>query len=251
MRRVNGPTPSQAATESDRAEERRLKLRTRQTIARLFDRLDYRRLGPIYCEEGGGAFWKASRGPCERLGVRLALVLLNRLKPGGRSLYVGAGVAELPMLLTETLELGRTVEAYNLRADEVTLLNRACRGLPVRFEARDGRAAGGRFDHLWLVSVFNDPERFPELSALSYGRANPATFDPVAFARERKAVLSLAEACLDKLTLPGLVTTSVEEIPWIVGWCAKRAVPCVVEEEDYPTAIVGDPVCFIRLGTRT
>jgi len=79
------------------------------------------------------------------------------------------------------------------------------------------------------------------------GQANPVTFDPVAFAREREEVSAVAAGCLEKLELPGLVTTSVEEISWIVDWCAKREVPCVVEDENYPTALVEDPVCLIRV----
>jgi hypothetical protein len=66
---------------------------------------------------------------------------------------------------------------------------------------------------------------------------------------EREAALALTDACLAKLTQPGLVTTSVEEIPWITDWCTKRDVTCVVEGEDYPTAIVEDPVCLMRIGT--
>lgn len=228
----------------------RLQAQTGRTITRIFDRLDYSALGSIYCNEGGEAFWRAKRGPCRRLGIKLAEVLRGRLKPGGRSLYVGAGVAEVPVLLMEALELRRETAAYSLRRREVALLNRACRNAGAGFRFHHGNAGltRGRVDHLWMVSVLNDPERFPELSALSYGRANPATFDPATFARERRRVVALADRCLRKLALPGLVTTSVEEIPWIAAWCERRHVPCVIEEEDYPTAIVGDPVCLIRVG---
>ncbi len=229
---------------------RRLHAHTKRAIAGIFDRLDYARLGSIYCDEGGDAFWKAKRGPCRKLGIKMAEVLLGRLKPKGRSLYVGAGVAELPLLVMETMELGRDVTVCNLRAKEVVLLNRACAGLPFHIAAQDGGKAAGRFDHLWMVSVLNDPERFPELASLSYGRANPATFDASRFARERTIVRSLTDACLRKLKRPGLVTTSVEEIPWIEDWSRRHKVPCSVEDDDYPTALVGDPVCLIRVGTR-
>ncbi len=225
----------------------RLKPETRRSISQIFDRLNYSRLGTIYCDEGGEEFWKDRRGPCQTLGIELAEVLLGRLRPGGRSLYIGAGVAEIPLLAVETMELGREVVACNLRADEVALLNRACKPLPFQFVSEDARAATGRFDHIWIVSILNDPERFPELSALSYGRANPVTFNPTVFVKERERVFVLIEGCLRKLRLPGLVTTSVEEIPWITDWCARRRVSCVVEEGDYPTAIVEDPVCFIRI----
>ncbi|MEK6604766.1 MAG: hypothetical protein AABY77_02615 [Nitrospirota bacterium] len=221
---------------------------TLHAIARIFDSLDYAALGAIYCHEGGDAFWEERREPCRTLGITLAEVLRGRLAPNGRSLYVGAGVAELPMLAMETLELHRTVEAYNLRADEVSLLNHACAGLPFGFRARDAREAAGTFDHLWIVSVLNDPECFPELGALSSGHANPVTFDPDVFAVERQVVFALASGCLEKVTRPGLVTTSIEEIPWITDWCERQGIPCVVENEDHPTALVEDPVCVIRIG---
>lgn len=225
-----------------------LKTVTRRTVAALFDRLDYARLGLIYCDEGGDAFWKATRKSCERLGLKLAWALRTRLKPHGRSLYVGAGVAELPILAVERLELNRELAAFNLRADEVAILNRAGKDFGIHFVCGDASQASGRFDHLVIISALNDPERFPELSAVSYGRATPVTFDPEAFARERQTVLALADACLSKLTIPGLVTTSVEEIAWITDWCAQQGIPCAIEQKVYPTAIVGDPVCFIRIG---
>ena len=65
---------------------------TLQSIARIFDSLDYAALGAIYCDEGGDAFWQERRGPCQDLGIKLAEVLRDRLRPNGRSLYIGAGV---------------------------------------------------------------------------------------------------------------------------------------------------------------
>ncbi len=230
-----------------RLQMKTIKTSTIKAIARIFASLDYSALATIYCDEGGEAFWRDRRGPCQELGIKLAQVLLGRLRAGGRSLYVGAGVTEIPVLAMETMELGREVVACNLRADEVTLLNQACKSHPFRFVSEDARTAKGRFDHIWMVSILNDPERFPEISALSYGRANPVTFNPKVFVKEREKVSALVESCLNKLRQLSLVTTSVEEIPWITDWCTRRRVTCVVEEQDYPTAIVEDPVCFIRI----
>ena len=221
---------------------------TRQCIKKVYHSLDYGALATIYCDEGGEAFWQDRRGPCERLGVKIATVLKDRLDFGGRSLYVGAGVAEIPMVIMEAQDLERDVVACNLREKEVTVLNQACQDLPFRFQATEAQSARGGFDHIWIASVLNDPERFPELSSLSYGRANPVTFDPVAFKHERTSVLDLTMACLSKLTSPGLVTTSVEEIPWITQWCETHHRPYVVGEHDHPTALVGDPICFIEVG---
>jgi hypothetical protein len=226
----------------------RLKDKTLAAITRVFDQLEYKTLGVIYCDEGGEEFWNDRREPCQTLGIGLAEILRDRLRPGGRSLYVGAGVAEIPVLAMETLELHRKAAVFNLRAEEVSVLNAACQTLPFRFVSGDAGSARGTFDHLWIVSVLNDPEHFPDLSALSYGRANPVTFNPNAFARERKTVAALADACLKKLARPALVTTSIEEIPWITSWCDRKNIAYAVEEEEYPTAIVEDPVCFIQVG---
>ncbi|MCS6896645.1 MAG: hypothetical protein NZM29_01620 [Nitrospira sp.] len=227
----------------------RISLETRRTVRRLFERLDYQRLGPIYCYEGGDEFWRAKCEPCRKLGFKLAEALLKKLPRGGRSLYVGAGVAELPCLLAETMDLHRHVEPYNLRRIEVAVLNRACRGTPLRFRARTAEGAKAPFDHLWIVSVLNDPERFPDLSSLSYGNANPVTFRPAQFVRQRRTVQSIVNRCMAKLSLPALVTTSIEEVVWIADWCHRHRVPYHVERKYYATALVGDPVCFIRVGT--
>lgn len=222
--------------------------KTRAAIATVFDRLDYQVLGRVYCYEGGDEFWQAKRKPCQRLGLAIAQALLQRLAPKGRSLYVGAGVPELPPLLTEACELQRHAEPYNLRRSEVIALNRACRSLPLKYLARDAAAGKGLFDHLWIVSVLNDPERFPHLSPLSYGNADPVTFDPMKFLQERRIVQALVKRCMPKLRLPGLVTTTTEEVVWIAEWCHRKSIPYLVERKQYPTALVGDPICFMRVG---
>jgi hypothetical protein len=221
---------------------------TRHAIAQVYGRLNYRALGRVYCYEGGNEFWRAKRGPCQRLGGLVAGALRARLARRGRSLYVGAGVAELPALLVEALELQRTVEPYNLRRSEVAVLNRACRSLPVTFRRQDAASARGRFDHLWIVSVLNDPERFPHVSPLSYGRADPLTFDPRGFEKERRKVRIIVDRCMSKLARPGLVTTSTEEVVWIAEWCHRYKIPYLVERRQFATALVGDPICFIKIG---
>ncbi|MBH0208800.1 MAG: hypothetical protein A4C66_02810 [Nitrospira sp. HN-bin3] len=226
----------------------RLSPSTRQTIANVFAHLDYKRLESVYCYEGGDEFWQVKREPCRRLGTKVAEALVPRLPRDGRSLYIGAGVAELPVLIAEAVDRERQVEPYNLRQAEVVVLNRACRDLPVCFLARDAASAQGRFDHLWMVSVLNDPERFPHLSPLSYGQANPVTFNPIEFQKERRIVQTIVNRCLAKLTIPCLITTSTEEVVWIADWCHRHKVPYRVSRIHYPTALVGDPICFIKLG---
>jgi hypothetical protein len=225
----------------------RLRSSTTQHIQHLFETLDYESLGRIYCDEGGEAFWQDRQDPCRKFGSALARALKPRLCRSGRSLYVGAGVAELPPLVMEALELEREVHPYNLRQQEVALLNPPCRKLGITFSASTAESAPGIFDHLWLVSVLNDPERFPELSALSYNRADPIRFNPEQFAKEREIVSGLIDSCLKKLRRPALVTTSVEEECWITDWCHTHQLAYLIEDRTYPTALVGDPVCFIHI----
>ncbi len=226
----------------------RLSTRTTQQIRKIYQTLDYEALGPIYCDEGGDAFWEDRRGPCQKLGIAIAKALKMRLAPQGRSLYVGAGVPEIPPLLMERLELHRTVCPYNLRQAEVEILNHAGRESSIPFSSGSAESATGVFDHLWIVSVLNDPEEFPNLSVLfSYGRADPLAFDTSAFSTERETGLRLFANCMAKLTKPGWLTTSVEELPWVEHWCQFHHQSYHIEEATYPTALVGDPVCFIRI----
>ena len=155
----------------------------------------------------------------------MAEILRPKLAAEGRSLYVGGGVPEIPALVMETMELRRRVSAHNLRAAEVRALNRACSKAGVRFKNSDAASAQGQVDHIWMVSVVNDPERFPDLAALSYGRAEPLTFNPAQFARQRRTVRTLVKRCLAKLSLPGWVTTTTEEVQWIAEWCHMRNIP--------------------------
>ena len=226
----------------------RISRAARAAIENVFRRLEYRTLGKVYCYDGGDQFWRAKREPCRRLGLRVAEALLRRLPPGGRSLYVGAGVGELPSLLVERLDLQREVFPYNLRRAEVLSLNRTCRTMRVKFHAKDAASAAGTFDHLWIVSVLNDPERFPHLTPLSYGEADPVTFNPKLFQKERRIVQAIVDRCMPKLSLPGLVTTSTEEVVWIADWCHRKQIPYLVEREQHSTALVGDPICFIKIG---
>ena len=226
----------------------RLKQKTAQQIKQIYQALDYKGLGPIYCDEGGDEFWEDRRGPCQKMGSAIAKALKIRLPPRGRSLYVGAGVPEIPPLLMEHLELNRTVYPYNLRQGEVNILNQAGGENGITFYCGSAESATGTFDHLWIVSVLNDPEEFPNLSVLfSYGRADPLAFDTSAFISERETGIRVFANCMAKLTRPGLLTTSVEELPWLEHWCHTNHRPYHIEEATYPTALVGDPICFIRI----
>ncbi len=220
---------------------------TYHCIRQMYDALDYRALESVYCEDGGKVFWQNKRKPCQRMGNALAKALRPFLPQNGKSLYVGAGVAEISPLLMEIIDLHRSVFPYNLRETEVQTLNQSSTHQKLTFQFRSAVQAEGSFDHVWMVSVLNDPEQFPHASSLSYGRADPLSFDPDLFTQERARILLLTHNCLKKLAKPGLITTSVEEIPWITHWCDTHRISYEIQEPTYPTALVGDPVCFVRV----
>jgi hypothetical protein len=217
----------------------------RQVIADL----DGAAVGRVYCDEGGDEFWAHRRQPVVDLGLRWARALAARVPRGGHSLYVGAGVAELPVMLVETLDLERRVVACNLREQECSLINTVleAHGLPLRIHHADASAMAQPSDHVAVVSVLSDPESYPTVSAVTYGRVHPALIDPTTLAVECQGVRRLVRAVLAPLVLPGVVTTTVEEVPWILEWAVGCRVRAEADGLMVETAIVGDPVGFVRL----
>jgi hypothetical protein len=222
----------------------------------VLDALDPAEVGALYCEGDGAAWFTEQRGSLEECGGAWAKALQQRLAGGGRSLYVGAGIAELTAMLAEIEELGRTVVATNLRARECELLGRAlaAAGVPperLRIEAVDARAAAARgtFDHVAVVSVLTDPETWPVVSGVAYGRLPPVLLDIAAFEAERRSIRELVAAVCSALTLPGWVTTTVEEVSWFADWAEGRAV-VEADDEILESALVGDPIGFLQLRTK-
>jgi len=220
----------------------------------LFAELSLTEIGEIYCDYGGREFWQHRREVVLELGIAWAEALVSRLEPSGRSFYVGAGVAELAAMITEARALGSRLSVVNLRERECVELNRALRVVGVAeeeilVEARDASelAVEREYDHLGLVSVLDDPELYPEVSDLTYGRMPPALLDLEAFAIERGKIHALVDAVLGGLSLPGLVTTSFEEVPWIMNWAGRAQVQVDADDVSLETAVVGDSIGFMRL----
>lgn len=228
-----------------------------QAVAALAERvlatLDWRALGAIYFHADGEAHWRERRPRVLELGVALAQRLLPQLPSGGASLWVGAGVAELPVLLAETLLRGRTVVAANLLAEECALLNRglevAAPSVGFRYLPEDARTAGGAcgVDHVGCISVFTDPVRWPVLSGVAYGRLPPVQLDVERFVAEREDATALAEGLFARLVRPGLVTTSAEEVAWFLDRAAAHGASIEAADDLVETAVVGDPVGFLRV----
>ncbi|MCA8957987.1 MAG: hypothetical protein KDC87_18070 [Planctomycetes bacterium] len=230
----------------------------RDAVARVFAALDYPALGAIYCDEGGEEFWEAHRGPAEQLGLQWAGALSSRLPPGGRSLYVGAGVAELPAMVVEACDLGREVVATNLDASECAVLDAAlaASGLPTALRVHPvdaGETAAGApcaFDHLSLVSVLTDPVHYPVVSAVAYGRMPPVQLDLDAFRDERAILVLLVERLLGALRAPAVVTTTFEEVSWLLSGADSVGLAIEADDELVPTALVGDELGFLRVTGR-
>lgn len=227
---------------------------TVEMISSLLAELDYAALGGIYCDQGGEAFWEDRRAPVLEAGLAWAAALGRRLQPEGGSLYVGAGVAELPALVTEALDLGRRLGVANLRAAECEILNRglASSGLEdrIRFVAGgvEAHLDNGPFDHLSVVSVLDDPETYPLVSGVTYGRIAPVLLDVAGFCQERDMVRALVAALFDAMGTPFVITTTAEEVAWFLHEAEARHLQVAADDESIETALVGDPIGFLTVG---
>lgn len=224
----------------------------RDATERLLEALDWEALGDIYFHEQGYERWQQMRPHVLELGEAWAKALLKRVPEGGRSLYVGAGVAELPVLIADRCVRGRSLRAVNrsTRECEVLMAGLEKVGLAghIEIEPVDGAAAAakGGFDHISCVSLFSDPETWPMLSGVTYGRIAPVQLDVDAFVREREQARGLAAALFAGLKRPGLVTTSAEELSWFLEAAAPSGAEWDAEDEMIPTAVVGDPIGFVH-----
>ncbi len=226
---------------------------TIDAITTLFAALDYKALADIYCDEGGETFWEDRRGPTLELGLVWATALGRRLRPQGNSFYVGAGVAELPALVMEALDLRRGLCIANLRAVECETLNTSLAGIGlgdrIRFVTGGVDVIGddGPFDHISLVSVLDDPETYPLVSGVTYGRIPPVLLDVAEFKQERHKVRQLVAALFDAMKPPCLVTTTTEEVSWLLHEAEARQLQVEADDETIETALVGDAIGFLKV----
>jgi hypothetical protein len=219
--------------------------------------LDWIALGRAYCSEGGDDFFgEEDREAIRDTGLRLAddvATAIAALPPTGpgRSLYVGAALAEIAPMLCESLVLGRDVRAFSLDNDETRQINAALARASERvgFELPRIETVGietiplPAFDHLWIVSVLNDPEAFPALHDVLYARIGTelATGRGDLASDERRA-RELLDTAIASLSLPAVITTSDEELDLVKRACLERGLALSVVTLARLSAIVGDPV---------
>lgn len=224
-----------------------------KVVKKVLAAADWQKLGEIYFHEDGEQHWQDRRKLVVELGGQLARRLARQVRPEGTSLWVGAGVAELPVMLAEVMLLQRSAVAANLQGDECDVLNaalaEAAPDVALRYEAGDAREVAGdqAFDHLGCISVFTDPETWPTLSGVSYGRLAPVQLDLEQFAAERDDAMQLARCLFGLLDREACITTSAEEVAWFLDLAEQQDREIEVSDELIETAVVGDPVGFLRL----
>jgi hypothetical protein len=227
-------------------------------VSALDAELDWELLGLGYCEGDGSEFFDAAlREKILDTGVHFAEDVAGALGGAhGRSLYLGAEIAELPLILAEHLVMGRRVEWLNLAGPHTAEITRAIRAvstrlsveLPVPTSRMLSDIEPASCDHLWMVSVLTDPDSFPALHDALYER----TGSPLATGRgslddDRVRAEALVEALLDRATARCVLSTTDEERTLIEPAVVRRGWELALAPGGRLTAIVGDRVRIANL----
>jgi len=224
----------------------------------LEEELDWTLLGELHCWEGGAGFFPAEqRAALREAGLLFAADVAEWVPRGGpgRSLYLGAALAELAPILCERLVLEREVVALSLPGAQTAELNRALavvgaalgRELARIDTVPLGELEGEPCDHAWMTSVLTDPEAFPALHDELYGRRAELATGRGDLAAEREQAGSLVAALLERLRPPCLLTTTDEELALVAPACAARGWRLAVPASARLSAVVGDPVRHCRV----
>lgn len=190
-----------------------------EVLARLDDEIDWDVCASVYCEGDATGFFSPERREAVldaglKLGADVAEALGNR---PGRSLYVGAAIAELAPILMEAIVLGRDVRWQTLKSAESTELARALGAvdgsLPRPAFARWRGSDVGPCDHIWMTSVLTDPDAFPALHDRLYRRQGTTEAVKGGHPKaERARAAELIEECLFAAAHETLLTTTDEEL---------------------------------------
>jgi hypothetical protein len=222
-------------------------------IVELERELDWARLGELYCHEGGAGFFPPAQIEAQReAGLQLGSGLLEALEglqepSPGRSLYVGAALAELIPALAELLIARREVVLVNLPVAETSEIDRALAAVEARLDLSLPRihtggleAISGPFDHAWITSVLTDPDCFPALHDRLYGRRGADATGRGDAKRETGDARRLMEGMVALLEPPALLTTTDEERDFAVSACARRGWRLTAPRRAVLSTIVGD-----------
>ncbi len=225
-------------------------------ISEVWDELDWELLGRSCCEGDGSEFFdEPLRARILETGLSLAGDLGDVLEEGGSSLYLGAEIAELPVMLAERIVLGRRIEWLNVDGPAVRELSRALAAVSARLGVElptpSVRALAeleaARFDHLWIVSVLTDPDFFPALHDALYRRAaGPLATGRGRIEDDRARAERLVDEFLDRAATTCVLTTTDEERTIVEPLVARRGWSLDFAPGGRVSAVVGDRV---RIGT--
>lgn len=215
--------------------------------------LDWELLGRSYCDGDGGDFFDADlRERIHDTALHFVDDIAEALDgAAGRSLYVGAALAEVPLILAETLVLGREIAWLNVECPETAELARALAvvsaklgiALPIPLVRAAKSLEPASCNHIWIVSVLTDPESFPALHDELYERAGgELATGRGSLATDRARAESLVDEVLDRAADPCVLSTTEEELIVIEPRLAHRGWRLDVEPDGRLSAIVGDNV---------
>ena len=218
--------------------------------------LDWELLGRTYCDGDGSDFFDGElRERIHDTALHFVDDIAGALDGArGRSLYVGAALAEMPLILAEHLVLGRAVEWLNIDGPEIGELARALAiasaqlGLPLPTPRvhQLANVEPASCDHLWLVSVLTDPDGFPALHDELYERTGgPLATGRGTLADDRQRACILVDHLLDRAADECLLTTTEEELDIVEARLAQRGWSVDLAPDGRLSAIVGD---CVRLG---
>ncbi len=222
-------------------------------LAELDATIDWELLAPVYCEgDASGFFDEERRAAITDAGLKLASEIGEQLKPGGKSLYVGAAVAELVPMMFEAIVLGRKVAWITIEGPEATELARAIKSIDSHLPTpRTGDWRGSDLrprDHVWMTSVLTDPEAFPALHDKLYDRQG--TKEAVRGGRpkrEREVAGELVRNTLSAAAKDTLLTTTNEELLIWEPIVLDGGGDLKVAATGRLSGIVGDVIRFCRL----
>lgn len=218
--------------------------------------LDWALLGRAYCDGDGSDFFDAEmRDRVLETGFHFADEIGRAIVPGpGVSLYLGADVAELPIILAEHLVLARRVEWLNVASPATSELKRALLAvngrlglelpLPVLRTPRELEPRS--CDHIWMVSVLTDPDVFPALHDHLYERTGgPLATGRGSLAGDRARATELVDEWLECAAPRCVLSTTDEELVVVGPRVAARGWTVAFAGEGQPSAVVGD---MVRIG---
>ncbi|MDG1051083.1 MAG: hypothetical protein P8R46_12825 [Planctomycetota bacterium] len=222
------------------------------TLAALDAEINWDLVATVYCEgDAEGFFDEERRAAVLDAGLKLASDLGEALPSGGRSLYVGAAVAELAPMLFEAIVLGRRVVWKALPSAEMEELTRALRAVAVegrsalpepKTETWLGRELG-RCDHVWMTSVLTDPDAFPALHDALYQRqGTPEAVGGGHPREERRRARELVDEALVASGDGAVITTSEEELAVWEAAAEEFGLALEVAPTGRMSGVVGDVI---------